>query len=195
MSPPVDPAHPAAASSPCGPDSPGCEMLRALARLFACPGFEGGDSKALVFALRAGPAVDYRPGDPFPPAPEIPMVVRLEHHQQVRYTIGNVRDRRGNPANFDGVPSWESSNPTVVAVTADADGMGAWVRSSDANGEAQLAVRGDARQGDEVVPVVGFDAVVVAPSDVVAFDLNAGEIEDLPTEGGGGEPPAEPAPS
>lgn len=92
----------------------------------------------------------------------------LPDDQQVAVTVAFV-DKKGNPAAVDGIPTWASSDETIVALTANADGMGANLVAG-ATGSCQISVTGDADLGVGVVPVVGtLDVQVVAGAAVTAI--------------------------
>jgi hypothetical protein len=99
------------------------------------------------------------------------MADRLEFLTERLAQISNVVDAQGRPAAFDGVPVWESSDSSIVDLRVAEDGMSAWVGSFEAEGAVIVTVTGDARRGEEVVPLVGMLSVAVFPPDVAVFDL------------------------
>ncbi len=66
-----------------------------------------------------------------------------------------ITDARGRPAVVHGAPVWATSDATVLAVTAGADGMTATV-DSVGSGTAHIAVTADADMGDGVVEITGI---------------------------------------
>ena len=78
----------------------------------------------------------------------------LKDSQQANVSIA-PKSKAGNPAQVDGVPTWESSDPSVVAVTAAEDGLSANVVAQGPVGVAVVTVRADADLGDGVSPLEG----------------------------------------
>jgi len=92
-----------------------------------------------------------------------------------------ITDARGRPARVDGVPTWASSDDTVLSVAASADGMSAVV-DTVAPGTARVTVTADADLGTGVVSVTGVTEDVIVAQGVggVAslLTLNLGTPED-----------------
>lgn len=105
-------------------------------------------------------------------------LLKLQPQQEAEARLVNIVDARGRPARFDGVPTWESSVPGTVDLRPAADGLSCLIGSLDAEGAATVTVTGDARQGEEVVPITGVLSVVVAAGDVAVFEIAAGEARD-----------------
>ena len=59
-------------------------------------------------------------------------------------------DPPGNPATVDGVPSWASSDPSIVSVTPAPDGLSAVAESTGNLGNVQISVAADADLGSGV---------------------------------------------
>lgn len=82
----------------------------------------------------------------------------------------------GQPANVDGVPTWASSDETVLAVEPNADGMSALINTV-APGTARITVTADADlgQGTQTITGVSEDInVTMGPSgqaSVITFSL------------------------
>lgn len=74
-----------------------------------------------------------------------------QHYPNAALTIA---DAQGRPATVDGVPSWASSDETVLKVTPAADGMSAAV-DPIAAGTARVTVTADADVGAGVVTITG----------------------------------------
>lgn len=77
-----------------------------------------------------------------------------------------ITDATGAAATVDGVPVWASSDATVLAVTAAADGMSASV-DTVAPGTARVSVSADADLGAGVVSLDGVSEdinVTLGPS-------------------------------
>lgn len=109
-------------------------------------------------------------------------VLRLERGQEHLIDLTNIRDHRGRPTSFDGVPTWESNAPTVVDVRPSADGLRALVGSFEELGAATITITGDGRHGDEVAPKVAVISVLVVEGDVDTFEATAeGDAVDRTT--------------
>lgn len=87
-------------------------------------------------------------------------------------------DAHGNPATVDGVPSWTSSDDTVVTVEPETDGMRAVVKGAGKPGSAQVNVRADARSGPEVVELIGVLDVEVKAGEAVSLGIKTGTPEE-----------------
>jgi hypothetical protein len=71
-----------------------------------------------------------------------------------------IVDARGRPASVDGAPVWASSDDTIVAVTAAADGMSATF-ATVGPGTARLSITADADLGAGVVQISGVSEDIV----------------------------------
>ncbi len=85
-----------------------------------------------------------------------------------------ITDARGNPAKVDGVPVWESSDPTVLTVTAAADGMSATIAAVGPIGTAQVKFTADADLGPGVTSLVGLLDVEIIASQAVNVVITPG---------------------
>lgn len=116
--------------------------------------------------------------------------------QQVEYGVA-FTDAAGNPAVVDGVPTWESSDPSIVAIEVDpADPAKAVARATGVIGTAQVTVRADADLGEGVREVIATDNVEVVAGEAVAAALQAGSPTEQPApveEPTDPETPADPA--
>jgi hypothetical protein len=74
-----------------------------------------------------------------------------QNYPNVVLTITNSA---GNPAPVDGVPVWASSDPTVISVTPNPDGMSALI-DTVAPGVGRVTVTADADTGAGVVTLTG----------------------------------------
>jgi len=153
-------------------DSAGCDMLRALLRMFECD--SSGTQPAFV-TLRVG-SVRPRTDLPYPEGDDAMAVTVLGTRDEFDLSLTNIRDARGRPTSFDGIPTWQSSDPNVVDLRVAPNGLSAIAGSLDTFGTATITVTGDGRQGDEVLPVVGLHTVTVQPGDVSVFEFTAGEV-------------------
>lgn len=102
----------------------------------------------------------------------------LQQQQEFDASISSVKDARGRDTTFDGVPVWDSSDPSIVDLRVADDGMSAVVGSLDTDGTATITITGDGRQGPDTVTVMAVISVIVAPGDVAVFDVTPGEIRD-----------------
>jgi hypothetical protein len=100
----------------------------------------------------------------------------LTDSQQATLTIAPL-DKKGKPAQLDGVPVWASSDETVATVTADATGLTANLVAVT-TGDCRITVTGDADLGSGVSPIVGTLDVTVTAGQATTIDITAG----TPTE-------------
>lgn len=92
-----------------------------------------------------------------------------------------ITDAKGRPAAVDGVPTWASSDETVLTVTPSDDGMSASV-DTVAAGTARVTVSADADLGAGTVPITGVTEDVNVTNGNVAsvVTLSLGTPEDKP---------------
>jgi hypothetical protein len=106
--------------------------------------------------------------------------LQLTDVQEVDLSIG-PKDREGNPAQLDGVPTWVSSDPSIVTVTAAADGLSAVAATVGPLGTATVTVtgQGDLTGGgsDEVTDTV---TVTVVGSQASSLNVTAGTPTQRP---------------
>lgn len=100
----------------------------------------------------------------------------IKDSQQFDYTL-QITDKKGAPADVDGVPRWTSSNELVAAVEPSADGKSATVVAG-VPGTATIAVSADADLGEGVTEISGAEDVVVTPGGAAVISLLGGD----PTE-------------
>lgn len=110
------------------------------------------------------------------------VATKLTVTQETTVRIKAFKDRKGNAAAVDGVPSWATDDSDRVALDPAADGMSCKVKATGVLGDPIVPVRvqasADADLGEGVSLVIG----------TAEFDLTAGtavEIElgvDPPTE-------------
>jgi hypothetical protein len=87
-----------------------------------------------------------------------------------------ITNAAGNPAQVQGAPVWATSDATVLAVTAAADGMSASAPCV-AQGTARLTVTADADLGAGVVTITGVSEDINVTTDpaqqasVITFSL------------------------
>ncbi len=94
-----------------------------------------------------------------------------------------IVDKKGRDAVVDGMPTWASSDETVLRVTPTANSMTA-VIDSVAAGVARISVSVDADLGAGVEPIVGATediTVTLAPAGkATVVKLELGEAVDKP---------------
>lgn len=96
------------------------------------------------------------------------MAYTLPIDHQVGVQVQYV-DAKGNPATVDGAPEWESSNPSILAVTPDdPSGMTATVVPLGTVGNAQVTVTADADMGGGVREIVTLMDVTTVAGEAVA---------------------------
>ncbi len=99
--------------------------------------------------------------------------MKMTNSQKVRVTIQPV-DKHGNPAAVDGVPSWASSDETIITIVADADGLGADISAVGPDGDAKASVTADADLGAGTTPIFGTLDFTITPGAAVGINLTAG---------------------
>lgn len=107
------------------------------------------------------------------------MAVTLPDDKQFTATI-SVVDAKGNPALIDGIATWASSDPTLVAVTPSVDGLSALVVAVGALGTTQVTVTADADLGSGVRAITGLLDVTVVAGEAVGLTVTAGPLEPQP---------------
>jgi hypothetical protein len=104
------------------------------------------------------------------------MAYMLPDDQKV--TLGlDPRDKKQNPAALDGVPTWGSSDETIVTVAAAPDGLTAVLTAVGPLGTAQVNVTGDAKMGPETVTLSGTLDVQVVAGEAVTLGITTGTPE------------------
>lgn len=101
----------------------------------------------------------------------------IKDNQTVSVTL-EVDDVANNPianAVFTVPPGWQSSDPTIVTVSAAADGLSANVTTTGKLGQAQITVTGTAVDGRTIT---GIGDVSVVTSGPATFKLNFGTPVD-----------------
>ncbi len=84
----------------------------------------------------------------------------------------------GNPAPVDGVPTWSSSDESVLVLTVSDDGLSAEAETTGKLGTAQVNVSADADLGDGVKTIAGVLDIEVKASEAVTLDISAGTPTD-----------------
>lgn len=109
------------------------------------------------------------------------MAFVLQDSQQVTVTIdqASIKDKKGKQTTLDGAPTWESSDPSILAVTPAADGLSAVVVAGDL-GTAVVSATGDTRPGPDQNNITGTLDILVSAGEAVSFDLTPGTPEEQP---------------
>lgn len=103
----------------------------------------------------------------------------LQDDKQIRLTIHPV-DKAGQPAKVDGAPNWSSSDPAVIDVVPDADGLSALCVTKGPQGTAVVTVAADADLGSGVTNISDTAAFTVIGGTAVGLGLEASQPEDRP---------------
>jgi hypothetical protein len=83
-------------------------------------------------------------------------------------------DRKGKPAQVNGVPTWASSDPTIARVTPSEDGLSARVAATDNLGSVQIKVTADAGLGEGADPVTGILDLEIVSGKAASLGIIAG---------------------
>lgn len=96
--------------------------------------------------------------------------INMTNSQKATASIQPV-DKKGQPAPIDGVPTWASSDETIVTVTPAADGLSAEVRAVGPLGTAKVTATGDADLGEGTKPIFGELDVTITQGEAVGFKM------------------------
>lgn len=101
------------------------------------------------------------------------MKITITNEQQVQVTLTPVT-QGGQPAQLDGVPTWEviSGNSTILVAE---DGKSAILRSADDPGDTEILIKADADLGAGVVEVSDVIQLTVAGAMAASLGLTVGE--------------------
>lgn len=100
----------------------------------------------------------------------------LTDEQKVTLSV-EFKTAAGNPAKVDGIPTWSSSDPSVVAIEPDGDGLSAVATSVGPLGMAQITCSADADLGEGTRVITGVLDVEVLASEAVIALVAAGAPE------------------
>ena len=114
----------------------------------------------------------------FPLTPQEPIMLTLTDSQKCSLGPIQAVDAKGNTAPIDGVPTWVSSDATVLTVEPSTDGLSAVVKAVGPLGNAQVTVTADADLGTGVVNVVGLLDVTVVAGQAVSLTVPVGTPEE-----------------
>lgn len=97
--------------------------------------------------------------------------------QEIDLAIAPV-DKRGNPAQIDGVPVWLSSDPDIVTINPAPDGLSAIARAVGPTGNAEIVVTADADLGTGTKAIQGTIEIDVAAGQATSLSIVEGEIRE-----------------
>jgi hypothetical protein len=83
-------------------------------------------------------------------------------------------DKKGNPAQIDGVPVWESSNPAAVSLEVATDGLSCTAKAG-AIGTAIITAKADADLGAGTKDIIGIYEISVVAGEAATIEIVAGE--------------------
>ena len=86
-----------------------------------------------------------------------------------------IKDKFGNAAAVDGVPSWSSTDTSLCDIEAAQDGMSALVKPKGPLGSCGIQVSADADLGEGVKSILGELEVTFLPGDAETISVAAGE--------------------
>jgi hypothetical protein len=87
-------------------------------------------------------------------------------------------DVKDNPAPVDGPPEWTASNPALVSLLVDPDGLGAVLLATGPVGSCQVKVSADADLGEGFTSIEGLLDVEIKPAEAVSLKVEAGTPEN-----------------
>jgi len=100
------------------------------------------------------------------------MALILSNTQEVDLAIQPL-DKRGRPAQVDGVPEWAASDPTKATLVVAEDGLSAVLKALD-NGTIQVGVVADADLGEGVQTITGLLDVEIVGGQAATLGIIAG---------------------
>jgi len=106
---------------------------------------------------------------------DITMLI-LTNSQQVDLAIKPL-DKRGKPAQVDGVPVWACSDPLLATVEPSEDGLSCVVKALD-NGSAQISVSADADLGEGVRALTGTLDLEIVSGEAASLSIIAGTPQE-----------------
>lgn len=88
------------------------------------------------------------------------------------------QDSLGNPAQVEGVPTWENSNETAIMLTVAENGLSATVSAIGTPGTGQISVTADADLGEGTTNIVGTLDVEVLSGEATVIQLNPSPVRE-----------------
>jgi hypothetical protein len=111
------------------------------------------------------------------PQPKGILMFVMTDSQKTKLSIAVV-DKKGNPADVDGAPTWTSSDPSIVAVTPSEDGFTADVVAVGPIGQAQVNVTVDADMGEGKTELSGVLDVQIVGGAAASVAISADVAEE-----------------
>ena len=102
----------------------------------------------------------------------------LTDEQQCSLAV-SFKTASGNPATVDGVPTWTQSDPAVLDLQVDGNGMSAMAVTKGL-GPCQVTVTADADLGEGVTNITGTLDVDVKAAQAVSVGISAGAPSQKP---------------
>jgi hypothetical protein len=84
-------------------------------------------------------------------------------------------DKKGNPANVDGAPTWGVDNSDLLSLIVSDDGLSCQIAAVGPMGTALVSVLADADLGEGVVQLAGTLEVQVTAGAATVVEVTAGE--------------------
>ena len=107
------------------------------------------------------------------------MAFSLTDSQQTTLSVKFV-DKKGNPANVDGVPEWSTDNTDVLALTPAADGLSCVAASVGPLGVAKVTLKADADLGAGTEPIFGTLEIDVTAGNAATVTIDAAAPTEQP---------------
>jgi hypothetical protein len=104
------------------------------------------------------------------------MALILTDEQKVKLSVGFFT-KAGNPAKIDGLPTWASSDPSIITVTVSEDGLSADAVTAGPLGTVQVTVSADADLGEGTRLITGVLDIEVRAAEAVSANIAAGTPE------------------
>jgi len=110
--------------------------------------------------------------------------VSLTDSQQVRITVTGATDKKGNPAQLDGTPTFASADTTVCTFNTDPSdptGMtGLLVAVGPLASAAVVTITADAQLGAGVTTITENGAVEITGGEATSIGVSVGTPEEQP---------------
>lgn len=105
-------------------------------------------------------------------------MLSLTATQQATVTLV-VKDKKGNPAAVDGVPSWSSSDLNVAIIQPSPGGLDGLIVAVG-KGSCRITVSADADTGPVVITITAFLDVTVSGGIPATMEIIVGTISEQP---------------
>lgn len=109
------------------------------------------------------------------------MQLQMNDHQRLTLSIA-PKDRDGDPAPIDGLPSWtfHEGDPALLNLLPSEDGMSCEVSTNGLIGVGTVLCSADVDLGEGVSTIEEFVEFTIVQSPVTDLDLTATAPEDMP---------------